>query len=133
MTDDLCAVEGDEPVYLVRGSLEIPVRDSLEPFAYTIWVSLSAHNFQRTLDLWKTEGRESEPSYFGWLTNLIPGYPETLNLKTRVCTRPVGLRPFIELEPTDHLLAVEQREGITMARAQEIVEWMLHPPPAAQS
>ncbi|MGW1264432.1 DUF2199 domain-containing protein [Streptomyces drozdowiczii] len=33
----------------------------------------------------------------------------TLNLKTRVHTRPVGDRPFVELEPTDHPLAIEQR------------------------
>ena len=33
-----------------------------------------------------------------------------------------GIRPYIELEPTDHPLAVEFREGITMERVQEIAE-----------
>jgi len=132
MNDEVCLIEGDEPVHLVCGSLQIPVHDYPEPFAYTVWVSLSAANFQRTLDLWQTEGRESEPPYFGWLTNSIPGYPETLNLKTHVHTSPVGLRPTIELEPTDHPLAVEQREGITIARVQEIAERALHPSSAAE-
>jgi hypothetical protein len=49
-----------------------------------------------------------------------------LNLKTHVHARPVGQRPFIELEPTDHPLAVEQRSGITMARVREIAAAMLH-------
>jgi Uncharacterized protein conserved in bacteria (DUF2199) len=49
-----------------------------------------------------------------------------VNLKTHVHTREVGRRPFIELEPTDHPLAVEQRDGITWERVQEIAEQVLH-------
>jgi hypothetical protein len=40
---------------------------------------------------------------------------------------PVGQRPLVELEPTDHPLAVEQREGITIARVQEFAELLQHP------
>jgi hypothetical protein len=47
-------------------------------------------------------------------------YPETLGLKTFVRQRGIGVRPYIELEPTDHPLAVEQREGITKERLGEI-------------
>jgi hypothetical protein len=47
-------------------------------------------------------------------------------LKTNIHTNPVGVRPFVELEPTDHPLAVEQRNGITLARVQEIAEIILH-------
>jgi len=48
-----------------------------------------------------------------------------LNLKTLVHLRSGGLRPFIELEPTDHPLAVEQRNGISMTRVEEIAS-LLH-------
>lgn len=41
-------------------------------------------------------------------------------------TRPIGHCPFIELEPTDHPLATEQRNGITMDRVREIAEALLH-------
>lgn len=47
-------------------------------------------------------------------------------LKARVHTRPVGKRPYIELEQTDHPLAIEQRDGITMQRVREIAEMVLH-------
>lgn len=33
---------------------------------------------------------------------------------------------YIELEPTDHPLAVEPRTGMTSARLQEIGEWFEH-------
>jgi hypothetical protein len=55
-------------------------------------------------------------------------YPDTLNLKTMVHLRDGGIRPFVELEPTEHPLAVEQRTGITHDRVAEIYEKMLHPP-----
>jgi hypothetical protein len=68
----------------------------------------------------------SEPSYFSWLCNSIPAYPDTLHLKTAVHTREVGLRPTIELEATDHPLSIEQRNGITVARVRSIAEKMHH-------
>jgi hypothetical protein len=43
-----------------------------------------------------------------------------------VHTRPVGERPFVELEPTEHPLAVEQRTGITLDRVREIAATVLH-------
>lgn len=91
------------------------------------WVSLSRENFSKSADLWDTPGRETEKPYFGRLTTDLPVYPTTtLNLKTHVHTRPVGERPFVELEPTDHPLAVEQRTGITLARVREMAATVLH-------
>ena len=75
---------------------------------------LEPDNFARTLDIWEREAASLEPPMFGWLYVYLPTYePSTLNLQTMVQTRPLGLRPLVELEPTDHPLAVEQREGIT--------------------
>ena len=37
-----------------------------------------------------------------------------------------GMRPYIELEPTDHPLALEQRNGIPMARVAQIYEARVH-------
>lgn len=70
----------------------------------------------------------SDHEGFVWLSTTLPPYePTTLNLKTNVHTREVGVPPFIELEPTDHPLAVEQRTGITRARVQQFAELLLHP------
>lgn len=69
-----------------------------------------------------------EEPYFGWLsTDLFLYSPSTINLKTHVHTRPIGQRLFIELEPTDHPLAVGQRTGIAMERVRKIAEAVLHP------
>lgn len=100
--------------------------DGQGPFVWDVWVSLSETNFKRASKRWHDPNRIEEPPYFGWLCNSLPGYPETLSLKTNVHTRPVGIRPFIEVEPTEHPLAVEQRDGITMARVVEIAEIAVH-------
>lgn len=125
LTRDRCIVKDEH--FFVCGSLEIPVVDSSEPFVWTVWVSLSKTNFERAGDLWTNPDRIHEPPYFGWFSNSLPIYPPTLHLKTNVHSRAVGVRPYIELEETDHPLAVEQREGITMARVTEIAELVLHP------
>lgn len=124
LSSDQCVID-DEHFFIV-GNLEIPVEGVAELFSWDVWVSLSAANFARATRLWTTPGRESEPPYFGWLSTALPGYPDTINLKTHVHTREVGRRPRVELKPTDHPLAVEQRTGITLARVREIAELVLH-------
>jgi len=116
----------DDRLFLVRARICIPVVDGPGPFEWGVWVSLSEDSFRRMDGLWGTPGRESQPPYFGWLQTNLPCYPSTLNLKTHVHTRPVGERPTVVLEPTDHPLAVEQRTGITMQRVEEIATLILH-------
>ena len=124
LTSDQCVIDGEH--FFVLGRIVLPVVDAPEPFVWLAWVSLSETNFGRACELWNAPGREREPAYFGWLQNALPYSPTTLGLKTNLHTKPVGERPEIELEPNDHPLAIEQREGITMARVREIVEAMLH-------
>lgn len=125
LTSDLCII--DSQYFFVLGNLDIPIRGSSEPFRWNVWLSLSETNFRRMVSLWESPEREQEPPYFGWLCTDLPAYGETtLSLKTHVHTRPVGQRPFVELERTHHPLAVEQRKGISWGRVQEIAEQILH-------
>ncbi len=123
LDSDLCVI--DKKHYFIRGCLDLPIIGTQGVFRWLVWVSLGEKNFNRAVDLWETPGRESEPPYFGWLSTSLPHYPETLNLKTNIHMRPVGERPTIELEPTNHSLAVEQRQGITVARAQSLANHVL--------
>jgi hypothetical protein len=124
LSSDQCLIDDD--YFFIRGLVEIPVVDGNGPFAWGVWVSLSKDNFERAGTLWHAPQRIEEPAYFGWLCNSLPGYPDTLKLKTLVHSRAVAERPYVELEPTAHPLAVEQRHGITMARVKEIAESVHH-------
>lgn len=125
LEQEVCIIK--DQGFFVRGLIELPILGSDRLFTWNTWVSLSKDNFFRTVELWDQPGRESQPPYFGWLSTQIPAYPvPTLNLKTNLHTRPLGQRPSIELEPTDHPLAVEQRHGISEGRVQEIAGALMH-------
>ncbi|WP_370967696.1 DUF2199 domain-containing protein [Amycolatopsis sp. cg9] len=120
-----CVIGGEH--YFLRGRLVLPVLDAGEDFEWGAWVSVSKDNFFRAEELWDSPRRTAEPPYFGWLATELPGYePGTLNLKTNLHTRPPGERPLIEVEPTGHPLAVEQRDGITLIRVQAVAELLRH-------
>lgn len=86
-----------------------------------MWVSQKRENFYNYLD--NFDSANIGP-FFGWLCNRISYYKQdTLLMKTMAHFRGDGLRPFIELEETDHPLAIDQRDGITLAKAWEIVHF----------
>lgn len=123
--EEQCVIRNEH--FFVRGLIRIPIVDADQDFEWGVWTSLSRENFVRMSDLWHKPGRETEPPYFGWLSTALPIYePPTLLLKTAVHTRPVGLRPLVELKPSDHPLATEQRTGITLARVRDLAERLLH-------
>lgn len=128
LTDDVCVWTDDagERCFFVRGVLPIPVRDTGDVFSYGVWSSLSRRSYERTVERWDDESRENEPPYFGYLSNNLPGYPDTLGLHLGVITRSVTLRPSFVLLAGDHPLATEQWQGIDSARVREIAEHNLH-------
>ncbi len=128
LTTDSCVIDNRD--FFVRGVLEIPLQERKDRFAYGVWVTLSKTNFASYLELSESSD-PGQTGYFGWLSNQLPGYPDTLNLKTHVHLRPYPQRPSIELEPTDHPLAVEQQQGISLDRLREILELNEHPGHAA--
>lgn len=124
LTFDVCMIDAKN--WFIVGNLEIPIIGKEERFSWDVWVSLSEKNMKHAAQIWESPERSSEPAFFGWISTLLPCYPETLHLKSMIHTREVGRRPYIELEPTDHPLAIEQRNGITWLRVQEIAETVLH-------
>jgi hypothetical protein len=118
LTSDTCVVDGEN--FFVRGCLDIPVHGERELFSYGVWVSLSKANFDQFITCFRQSKRSHVGPFFGWLSAELPLYPSTENLKTRVHLRDDGVRPFIELEPTNHPLALEQKNGISIERVTEI-------------
>jgi hypothetical protein len=124
LTTETCIVDGEH--FFVRGCIEIPVRGADEPFVWGTWVSLSPRNFEQFVELLDRSERADYGPYFGWLSAHFSVYPNAENLKTKVHLRNNGKRPAIELEPTNHPLAIEQREGITPSRVAEIYATYMH-------
>ena len=121
---DFCVIKNE--YFFVRSVIEIPILGSAEPFRWGVWSSLSKQNFDRVVGLWTDPKLLDEPPYFSWLSNSIYAYPETLNLKTMMRSRTVNDRPVLQLDESDHPLALDQRNGITSQRIREIAAKALH-------
>lgn len=123
-TSDSCVIASR--FFFVRGCIEIPVIGTAEHLEWGVWVSLKEENFFLWQDHYDTPKRSHIGPFFGWLCTGLPGYPDTLHMKTMVHLRDNGIRPYIEIEDTDHPLSVDQRNGITMQRVQDIVDLVEH-------
>jgi hypothetical protein len=128
LTGDFCILQGQH--YFVRCLLSLPLIGNArgEQFSFGVWSSLSPKNFQIYLDTFDDGEQGSLGPWFGWFSNRLAGYPNTLNLKCRVHPQGGRQRPWIELEPTGHPLAVESREGVTYERLLEIYKAHGHTP-----
>lgn len=123
--EEQCIIAGEQ--FFVRAIIRLAVLDVADEFEWGVWVALDEVSFMRMNALWEVEGREDEPPVPGWLSSELPFYePTTLALDTLVHTQPVGLRPLVELTDPRHPLAIEQREGIVLARVQRFAEQLIH-------
>ncbi len=122
LDSDLCMLEGRD--FFIRTLLEVPVHGLPDPFLWGVWMSVSDSNFRRYQAGFRQPGYRD--SYPGWLSNRIPGYPDTLRTRCRARVEPGGDRPLLELEPTEHPLSVDSRQGIDLERAIRLASEALH-------
>jgi len=127
LSGEQCEIESEEGhSFYIRACLDIPIRGTDRAFTWGVWCSLSEQSYHEIADHWEDSNRRNIGPHFGWLCTKVPGYPDTAFLKTMVHQREVGVRPLVNLEATDHPLAVDQREGIEEERLRTIVVGLLH-------
>jgi hypothetical protein len=99
----------------------VPIVGTAARFTWAVWGSLSQTSY-RSLFLRLGRAKGEAGPYFSWLCTELPValYPSTALLKAHVYERGKGRRALMVLEPTEHPLAVEQRDGISVARAREL-------------
>ncbi len=123
LTADQCVVDGKH--FFVRGHVELPILDTTQTFAWSVWCSLSEQSFRHMTERWEDVERDGD-AYFGWLCSPIPVYPSTIHLRTNVRARSIGLVPLIEIQECEHPLYVDQRDGVTLTRVHEFVHSLSH-------
>jgi hypothetical protein len=117
--------EGREHYY-VRGLLEIPIPSLDRYFGYGAWIEVDRDSYDRLGELWDDERGREEPPFPGRLANELAPYEGTFGLPVMLQLREVELLPTVELVDTDHRLRVEQQNGITEERAQELASTVMH-------
>jgi len=118
LAEDFCILEDEH--YFVRCVLGLPILGTDTAFGLGVWSSLSNKNFTSYMESFRDRDQGRLGPWFGWFSNRLSGYPDTLNLKCRVHPRDDRQRPLIEIEETDHPLSLDQRNGITVDRLIEL-------------
>lgn len=127
LSPDQCEIVSSEgKSYYIRACLQIPIRDKDQSFTWGVWCSLSEKSYSEISENWENPDRTQIGPHFGWLCTDIPSYPQTAFLKTMVHQRSIGMRPLVKLEPTDHPLAIDQKQGIDERRLAEVIAKLLH-------
>jgi hypothetical protein len=119
LDEDFCAIDGEYSY--VRGLIHLPIIGGGVTFRWAVWGSLSRNNFEKLLKMDGDPERVELAPMFSWLSNRIPEYPDTLNLKMYAHIQEPGQRPHFELEPTGHPLSQEYHHGISPERVKEIM------------
>ena len=116
---DRCSMEiAGQPSYFIRCLLLIPVGGVTDGFGIGIWSSLSETSFRRYSDTYSDADQSKIDPMFGYLTNRLPAYQDTLDLKADVLPQDGNQRPLLRLwdEAASHPLYVDQTEGIDSDR-----------------
>jgi hypothetical protein len=123
--ENFCCIRHEAQTdYFIRVCLEIPINGLAEPFLWGVWASISEKNLKRYIETWDTP--DETDSYFGWLCNEIPTYTETAKLKILSHPRRNNRRPWIEIEPGDHPLYHDWKNGISEEQVKTIMLKLMH-------
>lgn len=125
LTSDTCVI--DDKHFFIRGCLEIPLIGYKDVFSFGAWVSLSRENFEKFESLYDEQKRDHHDPMFAWFSSWVwPFYEDTENIKSRIHLRNDGTRPYIELEPTNHILSLTQKNGISPEQVIKMYEYYVH-------
>jgi hypothetical protein len=115
---DICFFNGR---WYLRGLLEVPIRCEPWRFGWGVWAEVS----EQVMAVHAAHHRDGNPqtaAELGTMANAIPAYPDAFDLPLEISFGNADMRPlFTCAQRSEHLLAVEQREGITEARYHEIL------------
>ncbi|HEX2031739.1 MAG TPA: DUF2199 domain-containing protein [Actinomycetota bacterium] len=104
-----------DPVHGREGPLRVGALGVLRP-----------HRFRGHPRHWDGSDRHENPPYLGFLVTHLPSYPSTFGLDVLVHPGRRNERPTFHAEDKEHPLTIEQTEGITQARYEEIIATALH-------
>lgn len=125
LSSDFCVINHtDQTDRFIRGTLTLKVVDHCETLEYGLWVSLSEKSFQDYSDNYDNNNYETK--YFGWLSNVLPDYPDTRKVPTTVFTRTGNQRPeIVPHEDFDHPFVKDYYNGITKEVAERLINEMI--------
>lgn len=125
LSSDFCVIIDEKQTdRFIRGTLFQKVNDECQELHYGPWISLSEKSFEDYRDNYHNENHEVV--YFGWLSNNLEGYTDTLSVPCDVVTKKGNARPeIIPHGSFDHELVVDYYNGISKTEAEFRIDSMI--------
>jgi hypothetical protein len=111
LSEDFCVMGGQ--YFYVRCTVEVPVHRLADKFSFGVWSTLSRENFDIYVDGFDHSDYANMGPWFGWFSNRLPMFGETLNQKCRVHPQLNRQRPVLSLLDPDHPLSIAQDRGVS--------------------
>ncbi len=119
LTEDLCCYDNG---FYVRALLSIPISGTDDRFAFGVWATLSAENFDTYLAGFETGEQDDIGPWFSWLANRLPVDPDGNDgIQCSLRPQPDRHRPEVLIEDQDHPLFTLQRTGATLDQILDIL------------
>jgi hypothetical protein len=120
LSSDFCIIhypeQTDRFIRVVLNQKIIGCPDTLQ---YGVWVSLSKKSFEDYKENYQATNHVT--TYFGYLSNQLPSYDDTLSIRTNVETAAGNDRPeiFPHADQMEHAFVADYFEGITREEAEK--------------
>lgn len=118
LSEDFCVLGGED--FFVRCIFYVPVHGMQQNFGFGVWSSLSRSNFKLYADSFDDPDQDRIGRMFGYFSNSLFGFEETVPEHCDVVPQANGQRPILFLHNEEHELSLAQRDGITPERVMEI-------------
>jgi len=125
VTPDLCVI--DSARHFIRCVLSVPCPTRSGDFGIGIWSEVSSDSYAMYVRRYRDPAQADEPPFPGMLANDLPAYARLVGESVLVQLTSAKTRPSAAMQSSTHKLARDQRSGITVERALEILRPHLHP------
>ncbi|MDR1767861.1 MAG: DUF2199 domain-containing protein [Propionibacteriaceae bacterium] len=127
LTPDICILPYRGRMrFFIRGHIQLPIAGR-DPFVWSVWAEVDEAAMDSMLRTWNHPNRAGLPQLAGRIANELPYEQPTRELPVMIANRDPGMVPLLMVSKgCGHVLAWEQRDGVTQHRVAQLAERLAH-------
>lgn len=123
---DFCVIRNRRQVdHFIRAIITQKVNDHCDTLEYGVWILLNPQSFDDYQEHYDEDDHRA--TYFGYLSNQIPGYPDTLSVRVTVHAASAIERPTVvpHEDQLPNAFVFDYFNGISSRQVEEKINYIL--------